>query len=309
MNYPTKIIENAINNNKLSHAYLFYGEIGVNLERVVLNSIKIIFEKLLKKEIAIDNINDLNYYDFKMIEPNNDGLIVKEKVNNAISNLYESSLTSDNLKILYIKDIDLGNKFSLNRLLKFIEEPVQNLIIFMSSNHYDRIISTIKSRTQNIYVKPETFTNKINNLKENIKSTNHLTLLANIYSNINEIKESDIEIFEKTYFEMMTIFEKSLDNSNYLKIELNKIWNKNNNNFVLNIMQFFYYQIQTKINDQFPLFPEYKELLLKYKTKNMNYFYIQSLIEKFRISIKSYANFNLQKSVFLLNLETIYKQK
>ena len=43
-NYSINIIENAIKTNKLSHAYLFYGSVGTNVEKPVLNAIELILK-------------------------------------------------------------------------------------------------------------------------------------------------------------------------------------------------------------------------------------------------------------------------
>ena len=54
------VIKNALENNKLSHAYLYYGDNGVDVETLVFNSIKIILEYFGKK-INANNFSELNY--------------------------------------------------------------------------------------------------------------------------------------------------------------------------------------------------------------------------------------------------------
>lgn len=302
------IINNAIENDKLAHAYLFYAQTGIDLNSHIFNVIKLLFTKLLKSELPeeIDKIDDINYPDFKIIKPNQDGLILKEKVNSVVNDLYESALTKNKIKILYIQDIHLGNKHSLNSLLKFIEEPVKNLIILFSTNHFDQVIPTIKSRTQNIYVKPKSLELKINEMKPLVKDLDKLTLFANIYSNANMIKDLDQNLFNKTYNDLFIILEKAIDNPYELKTGLYLIWTKENNDFILNILQFFYYQIQITINPKWPLFPNHENLINRYKLILIDYGQIIKIIANLLSAIKSYGNFNLQKSYFLNEIEKIY---
>lgn len=301
-------INNAIENNKLAHAYLFYAQAGIDLENHIFNVIKLLFDKLLKLNIPKDTkkIEDINYPDFKIIKPNQDGLILKENVNSIVNDLYESALTKNKIKILYIKDIHLGNRHSLNSLLKFIEEPVKNLIILFSTNHFDQVIPTIKSRTQNVYVKPKSLELKINDIKDLVNDPDKLNLFANIYSNANMIKNLDQNLFNKTYNDLFIILEKAIENPYELKTGLYLIWTKENNDFILNILQFFYYQIQIAINPKWPLFPKYENLINRYKLILMDYGQIIKIIANLSRAIKSYGNFNLQKNYFLNQIEKIY---
>lgn len=297
---PCNVIKNAINNNKLSHAYLFYGDNGVDVEKPTLESIKMIINSMGRKIENID-LENSNYFDLKFVKPNKENLIIKDEVDQAIQSLYESSLEQNAIKILYIKNIECGNKHSLNRLLKFIEEPTNNLVIFMNSNHFDEILPTIKSRSQNIYVRRENHEKKINEMKS--VEPNLTSLVASIYANIDQLKNINLNLFRQTYSLVINAFEESIKNKFVFKEKIYSIWTKDNNDFILNILQFFFYQLMTKINDKHPLFPNKENLISKYKIKNINCFTIQILIEKTKRDINNYANFNLQKINFLNNLE------
>ena len=218
------VIKNAIQNNKLAHAYLFYGDAGVDVERPVIEAINLIFKSINKDEV-VTNIEQVNYYDFKLIKPSEDGKIKKEVVNSTLNQLFETPLEENGIKFLYIKDIDTGNKSSLNRLLKFVEEPVDNLVIFMSTNHFDSVISTIKSRTQNVFVKRERIEQKIQIFKNKLKHTDieYLNLLANIYPNVEAIQKINFKEFDHLVEEILKILDESLKNKYLLKIKLAKL--------------------------------------------------------------------------------------
>lgn len=302
--YSINIIENAIKTNKLSHAYLFYGSVGTNVEKPILNAIELILRDKNKEEIKISKIEDLNnYYDIQVINTNNKE-ILKEQFDQKITKLFESSLEKDSIKILYIKNIDLGNKIFLNKLLKFIEEPVENLIILMNTNYLDKVLPTIKSRTQNIFIK-KNIKSKID-LVKNIKNKN-ASLIANIFVDDQQINKDNLEIVNDLIEKVVLILEKSLKDIFVIKEELFQLWNKNNSDFILKIIQLFFYQINIKINEENPLFPNKNKLIIEFKKKNIEFIKIQKLIEQTRNNIKNYANFNLQKINFLNELENEIK--
>lgn len=297
------IIKNAIKTNKLSHAYLFYGSVGTNVEKPILNAIELIL-KNKNKEIKISKIEDLNNcYDIQVINTNNKE-ILKEQFDQKITKLFETSLEKDSIKILYIKNIDLGNKIFLNKLLKFIEEPVENLIILMNTNYLDKVLPTIKSRTQNIFIK-KNIKSKID-LVKNIENKN-ASLIANIFVDDQQINKDNLEIVNDLIEKIVLILEKSLKNIFVIKEELFQLWNKNNNDYILKIIQLFFYQINIKIDDENPLFINKDKLIIEFKKKNIEFIKIQKLIEKTRNNIKNYANFNLQKINFLNELENEIK--
>lgn len=301
-NNALKIIDNAIKNNKLSHAYLFYGEIGVNIDEYILDVIKLIFKKKVNLNLNVSNVFEIKYPDLRIIKPNEEGLIKKESVNQNINDLYESSLSKNKLKILFIKDIDLGNKSSLNSLLKFIEEPVDDLIILLSTNHLDNVIPTIKSRTQNIFIKQKSIIEKIEIFQSYVPK-DKLVLISNIYSNIEEVKTINYNLFNSLYENILSTLEKTLVNVNYLKINFLKFWTKENTKNTLSILQLFFYQVQVKISKNLPLFPNHEWLINKYKMKSFNYFKIQKMIEETKNNFKKNGSFTLQRANFLIKLE------
>lgn len=301
-----KIIQNAIKNNKLSHAYLFYGDKGVDVESPIFKTIKLLLEKK-GKHLKGNNIEELIYYDLKIVKPNQDGLIKKDVIDEAINSLSSSSLERDLIKFLYIKDVDKGNKSSLNRMLKFIEEPSKNLIIFMSTNKFGQVISTIKSRTQNIFIKQEPKNEIIKKINAKHGSNLDITnLLISIYPNYKQINEINLVEFKNTYKLLMSILERGLNNFEILKIELSKLWTKKNSENILNIMQYFFYQLQIDIDTKYPLFPGYEALINKYKIKKMPLCEVIKEIDLVKQNIKSYSNFTLQKNYLLNVLEVIY---
>ena len=299
------MMQNALKNQKLAHAYLFYGEHKVDLEEPILAIIKLLLDTFGKVKISATEISQIQHLNFQMIQPSADGLITKESVNKVLLSLYETSSIKDGLKILYIKNVDLGNKFSLNALLKFIEEPVNNLIILMSTNHFDQVLSTIKSRTQNVYVRQPNLSVKVEQFQKHVLPQ-HAVLLSQIYQNIQTLKTINLELFLNTHAKLLSILEAALKQPYGLKPSLNQLWTKNNSDFICSILQFFYYQAQIAIDPQWPLFPEHQNLVLAYQKQPIDYPKMQKLISHLQQALKQHANFNLQKQAFLVQLEQEY---
>lgn len=211
-----EVLARAAANNRLAHAYLFYSSRGVDLEPLVLEAIRLLFSHRLHQPLAATHLGAITYADLQIIRPNADGLITKEQVNGVVNQLYESALTKQGLKILYIQDVEAGNKFSLNALLKFLEEPVPNLVVLMSTNCVDQVITTITSRTQNLYVKPPSLATRVAALQPHCRSS-YLVLLANIYHQPAQLQIIDQALFDRTCNEVLKILEQALTNLYHLK--------------------------------------------------------------------------------------------
>ena len=300
-----KAISNSKLNDSFSHAYLFFAEQGVDVLLVAIEAIKIIVcdnDKCMNAK----TIEELNYPDLLFINPENN-LITKESIISMIKIMSNTSLVINKKKILLIKDIDLGNKYSLNSLLKYIEEPSKNTHIIMTTNKIDALLPTIKSRAQNIMVKRQTTIEIINDLLANKIDPQYIRLFANIFPNADKVKEMDYKKFEKTYSDILDALKKGIDNSEKMKIALSLSITKENILYAISILEYFYFQVQTMIEDEYPLFPNHTSLINKYKKNKIEYSEIQNYISLLKISFMNKGNFNLQKENFLIKLVSIYE--
>ncbi|MGL6124984.1 MAG: AAA family ATPase [Metamycoplasmataceae bacterium] len=300
-----KVIENAKLTNSFSHAYLFFGELGVDVFNSAFEAIKIMIcedDKCFKAK----TISELNYPDLIFINPENN-LITKESIVSTIKDMSNSSLVMNKKKILLIKDIDLGNKYSLNSLLKYMEDPSKNTHIIMTTNRPDFLLTTIKSRAQNIMVRRQTINEIIQELVESKIDDKYIRLFANIFPNSARVKEINMKKFEQTYSGIIHALELGLKNSEKMKIYLDKLITKDNILYSISILEYFYYQVQTAIEEKFPLFPNQNDLINKYKKNELDYPQIQSELNLLKKSFIDKGNFNLQKENFLIRLVDIYE--
>ena len=142
------ILNNAINENKVSHAYMFEVDDNINIEE---------FEKDICKFLILKNNKDKNievliendsYPNIKLIQA--DGLWIKKEQILEVQSDFRKESFDNNLKIYIIEDAAKLNKSSANTLLKFLEEPEKNIVaILLTKNKYS-VITTIMSRCINI---------------------------------------------------------------------------------------------------------------------------------------------------------------
>ena len=153
IDYINKIIEN----NKVSHAYLieindYYADKKYIFDFIKMILCNITFEKLEKENNNIINlIDDDNYPDIKIIEP--DGSTIKKSQMIDLQKDYSNKSLLDGKRIYVVKEADKLNPASANTMLKFLEEPEEDIIaILLTTNRY-KIIETILSRCQILTLK------------------------------------------------------------------------------------------------------------------------------------------------------------
>lgn len=151
---PSLLLKREIENNRLSHAYLFDANNYKNAYSFVLAFVKEILcgrENHASNDYDICKRIELNQYsEFKVIESES-SIIKKEQLLELQSEFSKSSIDG-NYRIYLIKDCDKMNKQASNCLLKFLEEPVSGVIAILMTNHFSKLLSTIISRCQVIHL-------------------------------------------------------------------------------------------------------------------------------------------------------------
>lgn len=285
-----KILTNSISKKEHSHAYLFETNGYNDTMGLAIALAKSLFCFKEKNEVICDLIDKNNFPEFKIIDP--DGLsIKKEEIDELKLEFSKKPIYSDR-KIYIINNAERLNKSSANALLKFLEEPEQDIIAILITNNIYEILSTIISRCQIISLK-ECFCN------------NNLNLYDRIIRDLN-IKETEIrEIFTEENNEWFT---KCIDFINYYEkyqldtyIYLNKLWfstYKEKEQFIIGfkLMTLYYIDILKKAcHTKIDLFYEYESEINNISQKlsiNNICFKIKTLIllEK---KIKENNNLNL----------------
>lgn len=139
------IINNIVSFNKVSHAYMIEIDNYEEDFNCVLDFVKLILDN--KNENNISALIDCgNYPDLNIIEP--DGNVIKKQQVIKLQEDFRNKSFLNNKMIYIIKEADKLNDASGNTILKFLEEPEDDIIaILVTTNRY-KVIETILSRCQ-----------------------------------------------------------------------------------------------------------------------------------------------------------------
>lgn len=175
--YTEPIIYRQLKNlgNNLSHAYLFNLNNNVYAEDMVISFVKSILCKdhESKQEyeecMTCKRIDDGNYLELKKIYP--DGLSIKKQELDDLQAEFSTKSIESNKRVYMIYDADKLNKSAANSLLKFLEEPNDNVIAILLTNNINQMLETIVSRCRIL-----TFTK--NKVEDYIKYNNIINSLT-----------------------------------------------------------------------------------------------------------------------------------
>ena len=307
-----KTLKNSFKNNKTSHAYLISGAKGLPILQVAIFMAKSLICNHKDEDgfaclncIHCKKVDDNSYADLKIISgeqlKTNEVMSLQEEFN-------KSPLEDGNVKVYIIDLIERAPIASLNKLLKFIEEPSSNIVALFTTNSVDSILQTIVSRCQIIKLKELYSDDLVNYLISSSFASDDAYLIAKVS---NDIEKSVNILNDSKYKDIKQLLKESL---NYLKDK--------NDNFIINF-QIKGFKILTT-NDEYELFldmleacimqtlikkedNEYKlnffnEEILKI-SKTYNHFdYMINDITNAKIDLVSNANKNLVFDKLLINL-------
>lgn len=186
------LIKKIVDFNKISHAYMIEIDDYDQDFKYVLDFVKLILCNRIDKDVndvncskcsVCSQIDNNSYVDLKIIEP--DGNVIKKKQLTALQEEFQNKSLLDNKRIYIIKEADRLNDSSANTILKFLEEPEDDIVaILVTTNRY-RVIETILSRCQVLSMQD----NDINiNISDNIIDFISLLVKKNdLFINYNRI--------------------------------------------------------------------------------------------------------------------------
>jgi len=194
-----EIIDKYFNRNNTRHAYL--------LETTDHTKVLSIAKKiLLEFNIEAENIEKLlengTYSDLKLIEP--DGQWIKKEQVSNLKDEFKAKSSFNNKRIYIIKNAENLNKAAANTMLKFLEEPEENIIAFLITTNKSKVLETLVSRCQHIV---------LDSNKEKFKDFGQESIY--LYNVLEDKKQS-------ACFEVMKMLEQ-YDDRNEIKNLLNEL--------------------------------------------------------------------------------------
>lgn len=148
------IINNIVSFNKVSHAYMIEIDNYEEDFNCVLDFVKLILDNKNENNISA-LIDSGNYPDLNIIEP--DGNVIKKQQVIKLQEDFRNKSFLNNKMIYIIKEADKLNDASGNTILKFLEEPEDDIIaILVTTNRY-KVIETILSRCQVLSLQDNNF--------------------------------------------------------------------------------------------------------------------------------------------------------
>ena len=150
-------IDKIIDNGRISHAYLFEVDNYEEDLNYIYSFIKMILCKCSYDELKnsynkiINLIDSNNYPDLFVIRP--DGSSIKKGQLIDLQKEYSNKSLLDNKRIYIIEECEKMNQSSANTILKFLEEPEDDVVAILIADNRYHVIDTIISRCQIISLK------------------------------------------------------------------------------------------------------------------------------------------------------------
>lgn len=316
-----KIIKNSIKKNKISHAYLIESNGYLKKMDFAIAFAKFLLcpEKKCNQEDCNNcsicrRIDNRNFTELQIIEP--DGLwIKKEQLENLQAEFSKKAIESQ-YKIYIVNGIEKLNISAANSILKFLEEPEDDIIAILVTDNIYQILKTITSRCQIISLQKNELNIKTN-LEEKYSSS--LKHLAKHYSTNEEtflclLNDSAFSEQIQAVINFATKYETIHKN---IFTELSTIWNpyfndKEKLTIGLELLILYYKDLlNAKLERPIENYCEEQENLLLFAENNSQ----KNICEKIKIiidiknRIKFNANIQLLIDKLILRFEEVVYDK
>ena len=256
-----KILKNAILNDEYSHAYLFETNGFQKSNDFIMSFVKSVLcphKKTNQKDCEDCNqckiIDSGNFPEIKIINP--EGMWIKKEQLQELQSEFNEKALIGNKRVYIINHAERLNKSSANSILKFLEEPENNIIAILVSDNIYSVLETIRSRCQIIRLKKEIQNKELNEVEKlkQIITMNH----------DDEVEDEKIKTLINKTIEFIKYYEK---NHRDTLLYLNKLWHET---------------IKTKedLYDAFDIMILYYKDLINIKTKRNTEIFQENSYEK-----------------------------
>lgn len=210
-------LKNDLNNSKIAHCYLFFGEKSKLKTDTAFLLAQSIIEN--KNDFACEScetckrIKDLKYYDVIYVD-GYDSTVKKDDVENIMDEFSRTPLEKANKKVFIITNINNSSLKVLNMILKFIEEPTNdNTYAIFTTDNIDGLASTIVSRCEKLEFK----TRDVKELIDEYKNAGFDNIDAYILANVKKVFEENLDLNDNKYLQAKEYVYKTIENLNNKK--------------------------------------------------------------------------------------------
>ena len=194
------IMMGEIKNKHISHAYLIDENNNSEAFNIVMAFIKEVLtsdEPDEQSKILRERIDSGNYPEIRIIEP--DGMLIKKQQILDLQQDFSRVAVEGSKRIYIIRDADKMRSETANSMLKFLEEPDNDIMAILMTNNFNNLLSTIVSRCQVI---------RLNNDGESIANDEFNEVALNFIKSIENNGIKTIMREQELLFDMISTKER-----------------------------------------------------------------------------------------------------
>ena len=152
-----KLFNNSINSNRIANSYILYGDLNSPLKDTAMYLAKSL--SCNESTFACNSCPSCKRFDQGkapdsfFIDGSNQ-MIKKQNIKDLVEHFEYSTFEKNHIPTYVIHLVDNITEEAANALLKFLEEPKQELVAFLTTNNLDAVLKTILSRSIKVKVNP-----------------------------------------------------------------------------------------------------------------------------------------------------------
>ena len=254
----TTLLKKSIQNNKIVQAYLFYSDDIDYIYKYAKDfSKEIITKDLDTKDNICKKIDEDIYSELKIVEPISNN-IKKEQLIDLQKEVQNKPIEGN--KIVYIiKNCEKLTAASSNSILKFLEEPADDIVAILLTDNISYVLPTIKSRCQVV---------NFNRIKKD-KNENTYDLFYNLLIFDNSDPDDMNKKIDAAVNFIENIETKGINEFIYIKNIWDVIKNQQEYNIFVSIMIYFYMDVlYSKIGKEIKYMYNFTDIVDLIKSKN-----------------------------------------
>lgn len=211
----TNLLIRSINEDRLVQAYLFCCDDVEYAYEYAKEFVKDIISSSKMKEEILNNIykriDNNEYTELKVVETS--GNVIKKEQLLDLQKATQNKPVEGNKIVYIIKNCEKLNSSSANSILKFLEEPADDIIAILITDNINLVMPTIKSRCQIL---------NFRNVRKEFEDIDKLKKY--ILPENSEIEDEDIDNLINNSFEVLKTIEKNKKST--IIYEKDLLWDK-----------------------------------------------------------------------------------